>query len=177
MCVWQKICDIFHWKKRLQFFLPTETISERCSEDTYIFRFFEWVFFQRTGWRGEAEKWWASLSDGQRVFAPICFINVLVFLGWRIPALKSTMLRYFCSSPSSSKPIDKWTFSFESVFCFVFFLVITYWYADDDFNSFPSRCDMLANAIVDVLTLLRTPLGCEYVRAAQLQYSGCSESR
>lgn len=63
--------------------------------------------FQRTGWRGHAERWWRDLSDGQRVFAPICFLNVVVFLGWRIPALKGTMLRYFCANPSSSKSIVK----------------------------------------------------------------------
>ncbi|XP_043275474.1 presenilins-associated rhomboid-like protein, mitochondrial isoform X2 [Venturia canescens] len=73
----------------------------------------------RSGWRGEAQRWWRSLSDGERVFAPICFLNVVVYLGWRIPALKSTMLRYFCTNPSSNVmcwPMLLSTFSHYSLF-------------------------------------------------------------
>ncbi|XP_011312603.1 presenilins-associated rhomboid-like protein, mitochondrial [Fopius arisanus] len=79
-------------------------------------RFQQWRV-NRTGWRGEMETWWRGLSESQRVFAPICFLNVVVFLGWRIPSLKNTMVRYFCSNPSSKAvcwPMLLSTFSHSS---------------------------------------------------------------
>lgn len=69
-----------------------------------FFSFFSlFFFFKRTGWRGDLESWWRGLSDGQRTFAPICFLNVMVFIAWRVPALKTTMIRYFCANPGSRK--------------------------------------------------------------------------
>lgn len=49
------------------------------------------------------EVWWRNLTEGQRIFAPIFFINAVVFLAWRVPALQKTMVRYFCANPASSK--------------------------------------------------------------------------
>ncbi|XP_012288329.1 presenilins-associated rhomboid-like protein, mitochondrial [Orussus abietinus] len=53
----------------------------------------------RTGWRKDMENWWNDLYEGQKVFAAICFINVLVFLCWRVPAFQGTMVQYFSSHP------------------------------------------------------------------------------
>ncbi|KAF7997297.1 hypothetical protein HCN44_005574 [Aphidius gifuensis] len=72
----------------------------------------------RTGWRLQAETWWRSLTEGQRIFVPICFLNILVFGAWRIPALQSTMLRYFVASPGSRSvclPMIYSTFSHSSL--------------------------------------------------------------
>lgn len=49
------------------------------------------------------QSWWSSLSPGERVFVPICALNVLVFAAWRVPALKGFMLKYFCSNPAARK--------------------------------------------------------------------------
>ncbi|XP_015517336.1 presenilin-associated rhomboid-like protein, mitochondrial isoform X1 [Neodiprion pinetum] len=63
---------------------------------------FEFTRVRRTGWRATVHNWWNSLDEGKKLFVPICFINVLVFCAWRVPALQGTMLRYFCSNPNSS---------------------------------------------------------------------------
>lgn len=46
---------------------------------------------------------WERLSPGERVFVPICALNVLVFGLWRIPSLRHTMVKYFCSNPAARK--------------------------------------------------------------------------
>lgn len=48
------------------------------------------------------ENYWNKLTPGERIFAPICLINILVFLAWRIPRLQPFMLKYFCSNPGGS---------------------------------------------------------------------------
>lgn len=70
-------------------------------------------------WRQKLNKWWRSLSEGERLFAPICFANVLVFCAWRIPQFQGTMVRYFCSNPASRAlcwPMFLSTFSHYSAF-------------------------------------------------------------
>ncbi|XP_003705616.2 rhomboid family intramembrane serine protease rho-7 [Megachile rotundata] len=72
----------------------------------------------RTGWRGAMQDWWDSLSEGEKIFVPICFLNILVFLSWHIPAFRTTMNQYFCSSPASSAlcwPLLLSTFSHYSL--------------------------------------------------------------
>ncbi|CAH1133648.1 unnamed protein product [Ceutorhynchus assimilis] len=49
----------------------------------------------------EVTKWWNSLTTGQKVFGPICALNILVFAAWRIPRLHPFMLNYFASNPAS----------------------------------------------------------------------------
>ncbi|CAG9854849.1 unnamed protein product [Phyllotreta striolata] len=49
----------------------------------------------------EVKSWWWNLTEGERIFAPICALNVLVFLAWRVPRFQPTMLKYFCSNPAS----------------------------------------------------------------------------
>lgn len=65
------------------------------------------------------KKWWSDLTPGEKVFVPICAINVLVFGAWRIPALQPVMLKYFCSNPGSKNiylPMILSTFSHYSAF-------------------------------------------------------------
>lgn len=45
---------------------------------------------------------WNSLSPGDRFFVPICALNLIVFGLWRIPRLKTFMVKYFCSNPVAS---------------------------------------------------------------------------
>lgn len=69
--------------------------------------------------RKELNKWWNTLTPGEKIFVPICFINVVVFAAWRIPKLQPFMLKYFCSNPASSSiclPMLLSTFSHYSVF-------------------------------------------------------------
>ena len=49
--------------------------------------------------REEVRQWWASLKSGEKLFWNICGLNVLVFLGWRLPALQPFMMKWFLSSP------------------------------------------------------------------------------
>lgn len=52
-------------------------------------------------WRKELNGWWSRLTPGERVFAPICALNVLVFSLWRIPRLQPLMVRYFSSNTAA----------------------------------------------------------------------------
>lgn len=70
-------------------------------------------------WRNDLNRWWNGLTEGQRVFFPILFGNLLVFLAWRIPKIHPTMIKYFCSNPASSVlcwPMVLSTFSHYSGF-------------------------------------------------------------
>ncbi|XP_044266745.1 presenilins-associated rhomboid-like protein, mitochondrial [Tribolium madens] len=65
------------------------------------------------------EEKWKLLTPGEKVFVPICLINVLVFGAWRIPRLQPFMLKYFCSNPGSKSvclPMILSTFSHYSGF-------------------------------------------------------------
>ncbi|XP_044750973.1 presenilins-associated rhomboid-like protein, mitochondrial isoform X2 [Coccinella septempunctata] len=50
----------------------------------------------------EIAKWWSSLSGGEKVFVPICVLNVLVFAAWKLPRCQPFMLKWFCSNPGSN---------------------------------------------------------------------------
>ncbi|KAL9696721.1 hypothetical protein quinque_016300 [Culex quinquefasciatus] len=52
-------------------------------------------------WRKEVSGWWSRLTPGERVFAPICALNVVVFGLWRLPQLQPMMVRYFASNPAA----------------------------------------------------------------------------
>lgn len=65
----------------------------------------------------EVKNWWNNLTSGERLFVPICGLNILVFLAWRVPPLQGFMMKYFCSNPASSKvclPMVLSTFSHYS---------------------------------------------------------------
>ncbi|XP_070157833.1 presenilins-associated rhomboid-like protein, mitochondrial [Polyergus mexicanus] len=93
---------------------------ERIRSQTYkIIQRFRQFRTNRTGWRGEMETWWRNLTEGQKMFVPICFLNTVVFLAWRMPALQKSMVRYFCANPASSTacwPMVLSTFSHYSIF-------------------------------------------------------------
>lgn len=50
-------------------------------------------------WRQEFNKLWNRLTEGEKLFVPICFINSLVFLAWKVKKFQPFMIKYFCSSP------------------------------------------------------------------------------
>ncbi|XP_034024891.1 LOW QUALITY PROTEIN: presenilins-associated rhomboid-like protein, mitochondrial [Thalassophryne amazonica] len=53
------------------------------------------------GLRKEINRWWNSLSEGQRTVTGIIAANALVFCCWRVPSLQRSMLKYFTSNPTS----------------------------------------------------------------------------
>ncbi|KAJ8968563.1 hypothetical protein NQ314_002227 [Rhamnusium bicolor] len=58
-------------------------------------------------------------KSAKKVFVPICALNVLVFLAWRVPRLHPFMMKYFCSNPASEHvciPMILSTFSHYSGF-------------------------------------------------------------
>jgi len=75
---------------------------------------------QKVGdFRKQFNTWWTSLTVGEKVFVPICFINILVFAAWKVPKFQPFMLRYFCSNPGSKNvcwPMLLSTFSHYSAF-------------------------------------------------------------
>jgi len=67
--------------------------------------------------REEMRKWWAGLGEGEKLFWPICGLNMIVFAAWRVPFLQQTMIRLFMSNPSSKAtclPLLLSTFSHHS---------------------------------------------------------------
>lgn len=67
----------------------------------------------------EVKKLWNQLTPGEKVFAPLCTLNLIVFGLWRVPRLQGTMMKYFCSNPASRVvcwPMVLSTFSHYSAF-------------------------------------------------------------
>lgn len=54
-------------------------------------------------WRQKCNDFWNQLPEGSKVFAPVLFLNVLVFAAWRVPKFQPFMLTYFASNPAASK--------------------------------------------------------------------------
>lgn len=74
--------------------------------------------FQST-WSDEVTLWWKQLPPGEKLFIPICALNVLVFALWRVPRLQPAMMKYFCSNPAAQAlcwPMFLSTFSHYSLF-------------------------------------------------------------
>ncbi|XP_055639803.1 presenilins-associated rhomboid-like protein, mitochondrial [Toxorhynchites rutilus septentrionalis] len=70
-------------------------------------------------WRKDINSWWNRLTPGERIFAPICALNVIVFGLWRLPRLQPMMIRYFASNPAAKAvcwPMFLSTFSHYSLF-------------------------------------------------------------
>jgi len=58
---------------------------------------------RKTGvWREELRQWWASLGPGERLFWPLCGLNLLVFAAWRLPVLQPFMTRWFLCGPAQA---------------------------------------------------------------------------
>ncbi|XP_019398485.1 PREDICTED: presenilins-associated rhomboid-like protein, mitochondrial [Crocodylus porosus] len=69
--------------------------------------------------RKQVNKWWNSLSDGQRTVTGIIAANIFVFCLWRIPTMQRIMATYFTSTPASRilcAPMLLSTFSHFSFF-------------------------------------------------------------
>jgi len=67
--------------------------------------------------REEMRKWWASLGEGEKMFWPICGLNILVFAAWKVPVLQPIMIKLFMSNPASKAtclPLLLSTFSHHS---------------------------------------------------------------
>nr|XP_014095981.2 presenilins-associated rhomboid-like protein, mitochondrial [Bactrocera oleae] len=67
----------------------------------------------------EVKHHWDKLTPGERVFVPLCALNVIVFGLWRVPSLRNTMMTYFCSNPAGRAvcwPMFLSTFSHYSMF-------------------------------------------------------------
>lgn len=70
-------------------------------------------------WHREIETWWNNLPTSEKVFIPICALNVLVFGLWRVQRLQPLMVKYFCASPVGRAicwPMFLSTFSHYSAF-------------------------------------------------------------
>lgn len=68
-------------------------------------------------WRKEVRKFWNSLHPGDRLLAPLLFLNGLVFAAWAMPRLHHVMFKYFASNPQSKtlcSPMILSTFSHQS---------------------------------------------------------------
>ncbi|XP_025065579.1 presenilins-associated rhomboid-like protein, mitochondrial isoform X2 [Alligator sinensis] len=50
--------------------------------------------------RKQVNKWWNSLSEGQRTVTGIIAANIFVFCLWKIPAMQRIMSTYFTSTPA-----------------------------------------------------------------------------
>lgn len=74
----------------------------RCSDDSKSILFL-WLFQFQLQFKTTARFYWNKLSSGEKVFVPICALNLLAFGLWRVQRLQPFMLRYFCSNPVASK--------------------------------------------------------------------------
>jgi len=52
--------------------------------------------------REELRRWWNDLPVHERLFIPICALNVIVFCGWRVPALQGVMSKWFAATPAGT---------------------------------------------------------------------------
>ncbi|XP_018013637.1 presenilins-associated rhomboid-like protein, mitochondrial [Hyalella azteca] len=101
-----------------------ERARNRLKNPFQAFTKFNWNAME--GWRNKEgelrqtlNKWWNDLSDGQRVFWPIFFLNAAVYALWQVPALKLAMFRYFAFSPAAHAvclPMILSTFSHYNLF-------------------------------------------------------------
>lgn len=72
--------------------------------------------------RNEIDVLWAKLTPGEKIFAPILVLNVVVYGLWRLPALRPFMLKYFASNPAAKAVCWPMVFSVFSHCKFAFFV-------------------------------------------------------
>ncbi|XP_063700818.1 presenilins-associated rhomboid-like protein, mitochondrial [Culicoides brevitarsis] len=87
---------------------------------------FKWIKDKMSGKKEEVSELkreitalWNKLSSGEKVFVPLCALNVIVFGLWRVPRLQPFMLKYFTSNPAARAvcwPMLLSTFSHYSAF-------------------------------------------------------------
>ncbi|OAD60476.1 Presenilins-associated rhomboid-like protein, mitochondrial, partial [Eufriesea mexicana] len=110
---------------------------EHVRENTYnIIRSYTQWRIHKTGWRYQMENWWKSLSEGEKIFIPICFLNVLVFSAWHIAVFRPIMYKYFSSNPTSSRC---WSMLFSTFSHYSFFHLIINMYVLYDFCKLAVR--------------------------------------
>jgi len=90
--------------------------------------------------RNEINEWWNSRTTGFKVFSAIAAINVLVFIGWRIPRLQPLMSKHF-TTYTTHKSLKCWpmlwsTFSHYSVTHLVFNLIVLHSFTQIGVNLF-----------------------------------------
>lgn len=74
---------------------------------------------QKNDIKSTVKYYWMKLSPAEKLFVPICALNVAVFGLWRIQRFQPFMLRYFCSNPVAKAtcwPMLLSTFSHYSAF-------------------------------------------------------------
>ena len=80
-----------------------QKMAHRRSQAEDIFKTWS-LNVPKVGWiRQELNKYWNQLSEGDKVFAPILALNVLVFALWRVPFLQPLMYKYFLANPQMNK--------------------------------------------------------------------------
>lgn len=85
----------------------------------FIEVFFFIVPFKQSDMKNAVTQWWNSLSPGERMFVPMCTLNLIVFGLWRVGRLQPFMMKYFCSNPVAKAvcwPMLLSTFSHYSTF-------------------------------------------------------------
>ncbi|RNA16878.1 pyridine nucleotide-disulfide oxidoreductase domain-containing 2 [Brachionus plicatilis] len=82
--------------------------------------------------RQKINNYWNSLPDVKKVAALIVFVNSLVFIAWRVPALQNGMRKYFLLSPASgiSSQMIFSTFSHVQLFHIFFNMLALYSLSD-----------------------------------------------
>lgn len=85
--------------------------------------------------KNELKATWNKLSPGEKVFAPIFLLNLGVYGLWRIPSLRSFMLRNFASNPAQSKSNVYWSMFFSTFSHYSFFHLFANMYVLHSFSS------------------------------------------
>lgn len=85
--------------------------------------------------KGEMRNLWNQLSPGEKVWGPICFLNIAVFGLWRVPALRSFMLRYFASNPAGTQSNVYWSMFLSNFSHYSLFHLFANMYVLHSFSS------------------------------------------
>jgi rhomboid-like protein len=83
----------------------------------------------------EMRKKWNQLSPGEKIWGPICGINLLVYGLWRVPALRNFMLRNFASNPAGTKANVYWSMFFSTFSHFSLFHLCANMYVLHSFSG------------------------------------------
>ncbi|CAG2112045.1 unnamed protein product [Medioppia subpectinata] len=90
--------------------------------------------------RNELNQWWNSRTTGFKVFSSIAAINILVFIGWKIPRLQHFMSKHFMTYTTSNGlkcwPMLWSTFSHYSPTHLIFNLIVLHSFTQLGVNAF-----------------------------------------
>lgn len=90
---------------------------------------------EMTKLKNEMRRLWNLLTPGEKVFGPILGLNLLVFGLWRVPSLKSFMLKYFASNPAGRGASVYWSMFFSTFSHYSFFHLFANMYVLHSFSS------------------------------------------